>query len=88
MNLVWAAFVHFSDYEDRSLRNSVEERMEFCGAVVYEKTSSNSSSSFCVEKTEDGHWRRVEMRFDQSLCPNDDHGMQKRECYVTKPQKE
>ncbi len=62
--------------------------MELCGAVLYEKTGSYSSSSFCVEKDEDGHWRRVNMRFDPSLCPNVEYGIQKRECYVIEPLKE
>ncbi|MGB5630778.1 MAG: hypothetical protein WBM45_12875 [Woeseiaceae bacterium] len=88
MNLVWAAFVYFYDYKDPSLRNTVEERMDFCGAVVYEKTGSNSSSSFCVEKDEDGRWRRLDMRLDPKLCPNDNRALQKRECYVIKSQEE
>ena len=87
-NLMWIAFVYLSDYEDSSLRNTVEKRMEFCGAVVYEKTGSNSNTSRCVEKDEEGHWREVEMRFDSSLCPNDVYGMDKRECYMIEPQKE
>ena len=62
--------------------------MDFCGAVVYEQTGSNSSSSFCVEKDEDGHWRRLDMHFDPELCPNNNRAMQKRECYVIKSQEE
>ena len=88
MNLVWAAFVNFADEKDLSPGNTVEERTNFCGSVVYEKTGSNSSSSFCVEKVEDGHWRQLDMRFDPQLCPNDNRGMQKRECYVIKSKAE
>ena len=88
MNLVWAAFVYLSDYEEPSFRHSFEERLEFCGAVLYEKTGSYSNSSYCVEKDKDGSWRKIDMRLDTSLCPNDDHALQKRECYVIKPLKE
>lgn len=84
MNLVWAAFVYFSDYEDPSSWHSLEARLEFCGAVLYEKTGNNTSRNFCVEMKENGYWRQVDMLFDPSLCPDDDNGYEKRECYATK----